>query len=71
LPPVFGWLAKTGGMAEAELLKTFNAGIGMVLVVDAGAVDTLTTVLTAAGERVHRLGTVTAAEGVNYSGALL
>jgi len=71
LPPVFGWLAKTGGMAEAELLKTFNAGIGMVLVVDAGAVDTLTTVLTAAGERVHRLGTVTAVEGVNYTGALL
>jgi len=71
LPPVFGWLANTGGMAEAELLKTFNAGIGMVLVVDAGAVDTLTAVLTAAGERVHRLGTVTAAEGVNYSGALL
>ena len=71
LPPVFGWLAKTGGMAEAELLKTFNAGIGMVLVVDAGAVDTLTTVLTAAGERVHRLGTVSAAEGVNYTGALL
>ena len=71
LPPVFGWLAKTGGMAEAELLKTFNAGIGMVLVVDAGAVDTLTAVLTAAGERVHRLGTVSAAEGVNYTGALL
>ena len=35
LPPVFGWLAQTGGMAQAEMLKTFNCGIGMVLVVGA------------------------------------
>lgn len=71
LPPVFRWLAETGGMAEAELLKTFNAGIGMVLAVDADQADALTTVLTDAGETVHQLGTVTAGEGVSYSGALL
>ena len=35
LPPVFNWLAETGGLAEAEMLKTFNSGIGMVLVVEA------------------------------------
>jgi len=33
LPPVFNWLAAEGGIAEAEMLKTFNSGIGMVLVV--------------------------------------
>ncbi len=35
-PPVFKWLAATGGMDQAEMLKTFNAGQGMVLVVDHG-----------------------------------
>ncbi len=32
-PPVFSWLQKSGGIEEAELLRTFNCGIGMVLVV--------------------------------------
>ena len=32
VPPVFGWLARTGGVAEAEMLRTFNCGIGMVVV---------------------------------------
>ena len=32
-PAVFGWLAKTGGIAEKEMLRTFNCGIGMLLVV--------------------------------------
>lgn len=71
LPPVFRWLAETGGMAEAELLKTFNAGIGMVLAVDAAAADALSTVLADAGETVHRLGTVTKGAGVRYTGTLL
>ena len=71
LPPVFQWLAQTGGMAEAEMLKTFNAGIGMVLVVDASRVDALTEILTGTGERVFNLGAVSADEGVTYQGALL
>ena len=71
LPPVFRWLAETGGMAEAELLKTFNAGIGMVLVVEAGRAAELTALLSDAGETVHQLGTVVAGEGVGYTGALL
>ncbi len=71
LPPVFQWLAQTGGMAEAELLKTFNAGIGMVLAVDAARADALTALLSEQGETVHKLGHVTAGEGVRYSGALL
>jgi phosphoribosylformylglycinamidine cyclo-ligase len=71
LPPVFQWLARTGGMAEAELLKTFNAGIGMVLVVSETQADDLTAILTRAGESVHRIGTVTTGEGVHYSVTLL
>ncbi len=34
LPPVFEWLAQTGGVAEAEMRRTFNCGLGLVLVVD-------------------------------------
>ena len=71
LPPVFRWLAETGGMAEAELLKTFNAGVGMVLAVDAGEAAALTALLVEAGETVHQMGTVTTGEGVRYSGSLL
>ena len=71
LPPVFQWLAKTGGMAEPELLKTFNAGVGMVLAVDLEQADALTALLTEAGETVHRIGKVTAGNGVTYRGSLL
>ena len=70
LPPVFRWLAETGGMEQAEMLKTFNAGIGMVLVVAADQADALTDLLTEAGESVHALGHVTAGEGVSYTGKL-
>ncbi|ABD54753.1 phosphoribosylformylglycinamidine cyclo-ligase [Jannaschia sp. CCS1] len=70
LPPVFGWLAQEGALDQAELLKTFNAGLGMVLVVSADAVDGLTWTLEDAGESVHRIGTVTAGAGVRYSGSL-
>ncbi|WP_420858406.1 phosphoribosylformylglycinamidine cyclo-ligase [Marivivens marinus] len=71
LPPVFRWLAETAGMAESELLKTFNSGIGMILVVDAGRADALEALLLDAGETVSRLGTVEPGEGVRYSGAFL
>jgi phosphoribosylformylglycinamidine cyclo-ligase len=70
LPPVFGWLAQVGGIAQTELLKTFNAGIGMVLVVAATRADALQAELTAAGEQVHRLGVVAQGEGVHYTGTL-
>lgn len=71
LPDVFKWLAAQGGMDQAEMLKTFNSGIGMVLSVEADKADAIVALLEAAGETVSRLGTVTAGEGVRYSGALL
>ncbi len=71
LPGVFEWLAKTGGMAEGEMLKTFNCGIGMMLAVDADRAEALTEVLTDAGETVVQLGHVIAGEGVTYRGRLL
>ncbi|TRW95200.1 phosphoribosylformylglycinamidine cyclo-ligase [Paracoccus sp. M683] len=70
LPPVFDWLRKSGGISEAEMLKTFNSGIGMILSVAADRADALTALLTAEGETVHRLGRVVAGQGVRYSGSL-
>ena len=71
LPPVFRWLATTANMAEAELLKTFNCGIGMIVVVAADLADEIAALLTAEGETVSRLGRVVAGEGVIYKGRLL
>jgi len=71
LPPVFRWLAETGGMAEAELLKTFNAGIGMVAVVPADRADEAATILREGGETVHVIGQISAGDDLTYRGALL
>ncbi len=59
-PPVFGWLAEAGGLAEAELLRTFNCGIGFVLVVAPERAEALSALLSEAGETVHPLGEVVA-----------
>jgi phosphoribosylformylglycinamidine cyclo-ligase len=71
LPPVFRWLAGTAGMAEAELLKTFNCGIGMIAVVAQDRAEALTALLSGLGETVVPLGHVTPGQGVSYRGALL
>jgi phosphoribosylformylglycinamidine cyclo-ligase len=71
LPPVFRWLATTAGMAEAELLKTFNCGIGMILAVSEASVATLMQVLKGAGEVPVILGTIEPGAGLRYSGRLL
>lgn len=71
LPPVFRWLATTANMAEAELLKTFNCGIGMMLVVSPDRAEALAALLAEAGETVCTLGRVVPGEGVIYKGRLL
>jgi phosphoribosylformylglycinamidine cyclo-ligase len=71
LPPVFRWLAETAGMSEPELLKTFNCGIGMMLVVDSARADEITALLESIGESVSRIGTIVQGEGVIYKGRLL
>ncbi|NNM73328.1 phosphoribosylformylglycinamidine cyclo-ligase [Enterovirga aerilata] len=71
-PPVFGWLAREGGIAEAEMLRTFNCGIGMVVVAPAGEADAIAGALREQGENPVRLGRVIAgaAERVRYAGRL-
>ncbi len=57
-PGVFRWLASAGGIAESEMLRTFNCGIGMVAVVAPEQADAIAASFTAAGESVIRLGEV-------------
>ena len=71
LPPVFRWLAQTAGMSQPELLKTFNCGIGMMLVVAPDRADAIAELLVGQGETVVRLGRVVQGDGVIYSGQLL
>ncbi|MCA0872404.1 phosphoribosylformylglycinamidine cyclo-ligase [Seohaeicola saemankumensis] len=71
LPPVFKWMAATGGISAAEMLKTFNCGIGMIVVCAADQADALSALLLEQGETVSRLGTVSAGVGVTYEGTLL
>jgi len=70
LPPVFAWLAEAGGIAEAEMLKTFNCGIGLVVVVAADRAGALASLLAEAGETVVPLGRVVPGQGVRYTGSL-
>ncbi|WP_424984608.1 phosphoribosylformylglycinamidine cyclo-ligase [Microbulbifer sp. S227A] len=71
LPGVFRWMAGVGNIAEAEMLKTFNCGIGMILACDPARADELGALLGEAGETVQRIGTVTGQPGMRYRGALL
>ena len=71
--PVFKWLAEQGEVAEGELLRTFNCGIGMIAIVKPDAVDEVSEVLAASGEGVTRLGEVVEGAGdarVTYRGHL-
>jgi len=73
VPPVFGWLAQVGGVAEREMLRTFNCGIGMIVVAEAAQADAVMAALAEAGEKPVRLGEVTARgadEAVVYRGKL-
>ena len=74
VPPVFGWLAKTGNVAEREMLRTFNCGVGMIVVAEAARAAEVEAALTAAGESPVRMGEVVAFSGdeerVAYRGHL-
>jgi phosphoribosylformylglycinamidine cyclo-ligase len=58
VPPVFTWLSTAGEVAVSEMLRTFNCGIGMVVIADAARAEALKAVLRDAGERAHVMGHV-------------
>ncbi len=60
LPPLFQWLQREGNVADEEMHRVFNCGIGMVVVVAASDANRATELLTAAGETVYALGRIEA-----------
>jgi phosphoribosylformylglycinamidine cyclo-ligase len=63
VPPVFAWLARTGGITPDEMLRVFNCGLGMVVVVGAEEAEAAAALLRDHGETVARIGVLEAAEG--------
>ena len=63
VPPVFKWLAAEGGIAAAEMARTFNCGIGMAVVVRRDAVAEVEALFADLGEPAVRIGTIVAATG--------
>jgi len=72
VPGVFGWLSRTGGMNEREMLRTFNCGVGMLVAVAPEDAQALVDHLGAAGETASIVGRLTARTGepVTFDGAL-
>lgn len=62
-PRIFNWLQEQGGIAEGELLRTFNCGIGMVIVVRPDDAVEATRVLTKAGETLFDIGEIRSGSG--------
>ncbi len=57
-PPIFAWLQTEGRIAEQEMYRTFNCGIGMVLCVAEENINKIIGLLNAAGERAWRIGAI-------------
>ncbi|MDG6746534.1 AIR synthase-related protein, partial [Staphylococcus aureus] len=62
MPPLFQWLQQHGGVADAEMHRVFNCGIGMAVVVAADQAEAVAATLAEAGETVLIIGRIEAGE---------
>src|SRR5574343_255743 len=62
-PKLFDWMQQEGNVAENEMHRTFNCGIGMVIIVSAAEADAAEAELKAQGEAVYRIGHIRARQG--------
>jgi len=62
-PGIFGFLAQAGKVEASDMARTFNCGIGMVVIVDAAKADEVIKVLKDNNETAHKIGTVTKRDG--------
>src|SRR3546814_11568118 len=60
MPELCSWLQQNGGVADTEMHRVFNCGIGMVIVVGAAQADTVAATLASQGETVSRIGEIVA-----------
>ena len=68
MPPIFTTIQQTAAMDNAEMRRTFNMGVGFMLVVAPADIATTTKRLQTAGERVIEIGEIVAgAPGVDYA----
>lgn len=65
MPALFKWLQHTGGVSTNEMLRVFNCGIGMAVIVPADQAQTISATLTQSGETVYHIGKVVEADGQN------
>ena len=63
MPPLFKWLQQHGGVADAEMHRVFNCGIGMAVIVAQADADAAQAELTQLGETVYRIGVIREREG--------
>jgi phosphoribosylformylglycinamidine cyclo-ligase len=73
VPPVFRWLARAGEIAESEMLRTFNCGVGFVIIADAAQAEKIAATFSASGESAVVLGEIAAGAGLpttQYAGQL-
>lgn len=71
LPAIFQWLCMEGALEEAEMLKTFNCGLGMLIIADAADESLVLEQFKAAGEDALVIGSiVSGTRGVSYTGRL-
>ncbi|MEJ6707814.1 MAG: phosphoribosylformylglycinamidine cyclo-ligase [Amylibacter sp.] len=68
--PVFDWLINGAGLEQAEALKTFNCGLGMIAIASADQADDVIAALISEGVEAMRIGNVVQGDGVVYSGTL-
>ena len=70
VPSVFRWLSENGPVDRAEMLRTFNCGIGMVLIVAEEHADSIADLMNSAGEQVIRIGEIASAADapITYTG---
>jgi phosphoribosylformylglycinamidine cyclo-ligase len=59
-PPIFGRLQRMGGIAKSEMLRVFNCGIGMLLIVPPEQAEEILERTPALGERIYRIGEIEA-----------
>lgn len=66
MPPLFTWLQQHGGVADAEMHRVFNCGIGMVVIVAPELAQAAKAQLEAAGETVYQIGAIRARVGSEH-----